>query len=65
MAINSAGAIAGYTVDNNNVAHGFLRARDGTIAEFDAPEAGPASGQGTVAYAINTVGEITTTTTTM
>jgi hypothetical protein len=53
MAINPAGAIAGYYSDSNSVCHGFLRARDGTVTTFDAPGAGKASyPQGTFANGI-------------
>jgi hypothetical protein len=31
------GAVAGYYDDSSFVAHGFLRAPDGTVATFDAP----------------------------
>jgi hypothetical protein len=43
MAINPAGAITGYYYDANQVYHGFLRARDGTLTTLDLPGAGTAS----------------------
>ena len=60
--INPAGWIAGNTVDGNDVAHGFVRAPDGTITEFDVPGAGNESGQGTQtgwASCINLYGAMT------
>lgn len=39
LAINPAGTITGYSLDTNFVAHGFVRAADGTISTFDAPGA--------------------------
>ena len=45
--INTAGEISGEYYDASNVYHCFLRAPDGTITTFDAPDAGTASGQGT------------------
>lgn len=59
--INPARAIAGAYYDDNNVAHGFLRARDGSIAAFDVPGAGTGPFQGTFALAINPAGTITGT----
>jgi hypothetical protein len=41
--------IAGQFEDDNNVYHGFLRRADGTFAVFDAPGAGTAANEGTVA----------------
>jgi hypothetical protein len=35
--INPAGAITGHYCDTSLVAHGFLRAHEGTITEFDPP----------------------------
>ncbi|TMB98590.1 MAG: hypothetical protein E6J42_05600 [Chloroflexi bacterium] len=52
------GAITGYFVDGNNVAHGFLRDPDGTITTFDAAGAGTGFGQGTVPTSINPNGAI-------
>jgi hypothetical protein len=53
------GAITGYYVDANNVQHGFLRARNGAITGFDAPDAGTGAGQGTNAVCLNEAGVIT------
>jgi hypothetical protein len=54
-----AGTIAGYDQDANNVYHGFLRAPDGAITEFDDPDAGIGAGQGTQGVSINPEGAIT------
>jgi hypothetical protein len=35
--INPNGTIAGWTVDDADVLHGFVRNRDGTIVEYDVP----------------------------
>jgi len=54
--INPSGAITGWYVDSTNAAHGFLRAPDGTITEFDVP----GDSGGTVPYGgINPAGTIT------
>ena len=45
----------GYYYDTNFVVHGFLRARDGTVTDFDAPGAVNA----TLAFSINPAGAIT------
>ena len=65
--INPAGAITGFIRDANSARHGFLRAPDGTFTVIDAPGAGTCSascgsvapGQGTRAFAINQLGQIT------
>ena len=61
ISINSAGTIAGFCVlaGSGNVAHGFVRAADGTITLFDAPGAGTGKNQGTFPISINTGGVIT------
>jgi hypothetical protein len=59
--INPSGTIVGYYLDANNVSHGFVRTRHGTITALDAPGAGTASGQGTLTWAINVTGAITGT----
>jgi len=50
------GAVVGSYLDNNNMWHAYLRAPDGTITEFDDPNAGTGGGTGTLA--INRSGEI-------
>ena len=47
------GVIAGYYLDVNNVYHGFVRARGGSFANFDAPGGGNQPYQGTQAFSIN------------
>ena len=37
--INDEGAITGFYVDGNNVTHGFVRARKGSITKFEVPGA--------------------------
>ncbi len=56
--INTAGTIAGIYSVTGNVAHGFVRAADGTITDFDAPGAGTGNTQGTFPISINTAGAI-------
>ena len=56
--INTAGDIVGYYKDGIGAYHGFVRAADGTITEFDAPGAGTAESEGTVAAGINATGAI-------
>lgn len=56
---NDFGVIAGYSVDNNNVSHGFIRFPNANIKVFDVKSAGSGNGQGTVAWGLNEVGEIT------
>ena len=58
-AINSKGVVAGYYRDSGNVAHGFVRAADGTLITFDVPGAGTGSHQGTSAEGINSKGVTT------
>lgn len=55
---NDFGWIAGYSVDDNNVGHGFARAPSGKIKDFDVKRAGKGNGQGTTVWAINLWGEI-------
>jgi hypothetical protein len=50
--------IAGQYFDSGGVHHGFVRAATGTITTFNAPGAGTAKNQGTVAEGINTAGTI-------
>ena len=63
--INALGTIAGYYVDSQNIAHGFLRRPDGFIETWDVPPppatifqppAGP--NLGTAAFSVNTDGAI-------
>jgi hypothetical protein len=58
--ITDAGTVVGSSVDANGVAHGFVRAPDGTFTTFNAPLAGsmPNSNplEGTFALAINPAG---------
>jgi hypothetical protein len=56
--INNAGEIVGYVVDSGKNHHGFVRAANGTITELNAPGAGTAANEGTVAMGINTAGTI-------
>ncbi len=58
VSINTAGTIAGVYIATGNVAHGFVRAADGTITPFDAPGAGTGNKQGTFPLSINTAGTI-------
>ncbi|MGD0628695.1 MAG: hypothetical protein ABR987_05055 [Terracidiphilus sp.] len=56
--INTRGEVAGHYLGGDFVAHGFLRAPDGTITVFDDPAGGVGAYQGTWAYGINDKGEI-------
>ena len=56
--LNPGGAIAATSIDAGNVAHGILRAPDGTMTTFDAPSAGTSPGQGTSTFGINQAGAI-------
>jgi hypothetical protein len=47
LGLNDSGAVAGIYIDANFVAHGFLRSPEGALTEFDAPDAGTGSYQGT------------------
>jgi hypothetical protein len=58
FAIDAAGDIAGFETDVNGVHHGFVRAANGTITEFDATGAGTGKGQGTLAACIDTAGDV-------
>jgi len=53
--ITPAGEITGYYFDGSNVIHGYVRAPDGAITTFDAPDAGT----GTYAVSINPKGQVT------
>jgi hypothetical protein len=50
--INSSGAITGWSTDDANVNHGFVRDRHGAIVEFDVPGSGTGPGQGPNVYSI-------------
>jgi hypothetical protein len=56
--VNDAGAITGWYVDASWAWHGFVRAPNGFITPFEAPNAGtaPESYEGTVPYMINQAG---------
>ena len=58
FSINDAGDIAGIYVDTNVVYHGFVRAANGAITEFDVPGAGTGMLQGTTGFSINDEGNI-------
>jgi len=59
MSINTAGAIAGSYIDENNVGHGFVRAPDGKFTSFYDPDADQQSAYlGTFAWNINPAGVI-------
>ena len=51
--INREGTIGGFYVDGSNVAHGFLRSKNGEFTPFDAPNAASSAGAGTFATNIN------------
>src|ERR1700722_3630158 len=57
--INADGAMTGYSVDSKNVAHGYVRDRDGYISVFNAPGAGIGPGLGTIATGIDPAGTTT------
>lgn len=59
IAINPAGAIAGYLNDGHDLNRGFVRATNGAITLLDAPGAGTGGFQGTIADGINPAGQIT------
>src|SRR5579859_1728058 len=56
--VNAGGVITGTWADSNYANHGFVRAADGTITEFDVSGAGGAGTFGTVSGALNTWGGI-------
>jgi len=57
-AINPAGALIGGYVDSNEVYHAYVRARKGTITNFDAPSSGQGAGEGTFPMGISPNGTI-------
>ena len=58
VAGDACGMVAGYVVDARGVAHGYLRAVDGTLTIFDVPGAGTGSGQGTFAGNLSLSGDL-------
>jgi hypothetical protein len=57
-AIDGMGAVTGYYVDANYLAHGFVRAPDGAFTSFEVPNAGTGNGQGTFSTNMNLQGMI-------
>ena len=57
-ALNSEGTVTGDYLDANFTWHGYVRAADGSFAEFDAPGAGTGNFTGTVADGINPAGSV-------
>jgi hypothetical protein len=56
--ISVEGDIAGYVIDNNGLAHGFVRHRDGTfVPDFEIPQ--PTPNSGTAPFSINAFGATT------
>ena len=53
------GAVTGFYFDSNDTVHGYVRAPDGSVTEFDGPEAGTGAFQGTLSASINPQGAIT------
>jgi hypothetical protein len=53
--INADGVATGNYFDADDMSHGFVRNKDGTITEFDAPGDGP---QGTTPFSINRAGVV-------
>ena len=53
--ITSTGSVAGYTIDDNYVFHGFIRTRDGAFTIVDMPQAGSKSTQGTLIFAMKEI----------
>jgi hypothetical protein len=58
VAGDACGMVTGYFIDSRNVAHGYLRAADGTLTVFDVPHAGTGNGQGTFAGNMSMSGEL-------
>jgi len=58
ISINAGGVITGTWADPNFANHGFVRAANGTITEFDVPGAGGTGTFGTASGSINTLGVI-------
>ena len=58
ISINAGGVITGASADPSYAVHGFVRAANGTISEFDVPGAGGAGTFGTISGSLNTWGGI-------
>jgi len=58
ISINDGGAVTGFYLVANNVAHGFVRAASGAINTFDVPGAGAGRNEGTFPMSINTAGDV-------
>jgi N-acetylneuraminic acid mutarotase len=56
--VNASGQIVGLYTNGDAVIHSYLRAANGTITTFDAPNAGTGAQQGTGGLAINASGTI-------
>ena len=56
--LNSAGVATGTYRDSDDVRHGWVRSKQGMVTVFDAPGAGTAANQGTIASEINEEGAI-------
>lgn len=57
--LGASGGITGWYFDANDVVHGYVRASNGSIREFDAPKAGSAAFEGTFPSSIDAQGLIT------
>ena len=57
ISVNDFGVVVGSYTDTQGVSHGFID-QGGVFTTVDDPQAGTASGQGTVAFAINNRGII-------
>ena len=58
FAISPAGTITGVYTDGEAGIHSFVRSSDGTITEFNAPDAGTGVYQGTLSFAVNASGTV-------
>ena len=59
LGLNLEGAVTGTYFDASGALHGYVRAANGTITEFNVTGAGTGSGQGTDSSSINDLGVIT------
>jgi len=57
LRINDAGEVAGFFIDTNGAAHGFIRNSAGLVTTIDAPGAGTTQDLGTVVEGLNASGE--------